>query len=416
MERIKLTDSNLRTLESDFAKDFAKGKTKDRIYWDTEIKGFGWRCRAGGDRRWILQYKFRREDRRYSLGPYPGITAKAARALAQAKLSEVWGGTDPQQAKRDAKRDAESKALAQVTLRMVVDNYLAAKQSKLRPLSYGQVQYHLMQHWKPLHDWPIKEIQIPQIATILDRLEKTGPVTAGHSRATLSALFTWAMGHGYVERNPVVGTIDPDNSKPRERVLSDTELAAIWNSCNSDDDYHRIVRLLILTGCRKMEIGGMVWSELNFDRYTWTIPGARTKNKRDHILPLPRAFWAIVESVERRPGRDFLFGYSDRGFRNWSDPKIALDKRCKVTGWTHHDLRRTAATRMAESPPDGLGIKPHVVEALLNHISGHKSGVAGIYNRASYLPEVKTALAMWAEYVTSIASGEKSKVVPMRSA
>jgi|SRR6516164_676851 integrase len=414
MERIKLTDSNLRTLESDFASDFAKGKTTDRIYWDTEVKGFGWRCRAGGDRRWILQYKFHGEDRRYSLGPYPGITAKAARELAQAKLAEVWGGNDPQQAKRDARIKVQS----QVTLRVVVDNYLAAKQSKLRPLSYGQVQYHLMQHWKSLHDWPIKEIQIPQIANILDRLEKTGPVTAGHSRATLSALFKWAMGHGYVQHNPVVGTINPDNSVPRERVLSDAELAAIWNHCQGDDDYNRIVRLLILTGCRKMEVGGLRWSELNFDNFTWTIPGARSKNKRDHILPLPRAFWNIIETVERRPGRDFLFGYSDAGFRNWSDPKIALDKRCGISNWTHHDLRRTVATRMADSPPDrehpescGLGIKPHVVEALLNHVSGHKSGVAGIYNRASYLPEVKTALARWAEYVASITGGEERKIL-----
>ena len=262
-----------------------------------------------------------------------------------------------------------------------------------------------------MHDWPIEEIRIPQIATILDRLEKTGPVAAARSRSSLSALFKWAMGHGYVQYNPVVSTVNPDNGVPRERVLSDAELAAVWNHCQGDDDYSRIVRLLILTACRKTEIGSLSWSELNFDNYTWTIPGARTKNKRDHTLPLPRTFWAIVESVERRPGRDFLFGFSDAGFRNWSDSKIALDKRCGVSGWTHHDIRRTVATRMAESPPDGLGIKPHVVEALLNHVSGHKSGVAGIYNRASYLPEVKIALARWAEYVASITSGEERKIL-----
>src|SRR5437763_556640 len=141
-------------------------------------------------------------------------------------------------------------------------------------------------------------------------------------------------------------------------------------------DYSTIIKLLSLTGCRKSEVGGMAWSELNFDKRIWTIPEARSKNKREHILPLPHAFWNIVESVERRPGRDFLFGHSDHGYSNWHDPKVALDQRCGVTGWTHHDLRRTVATRMAESPPDeehperrGLGIKPHVVEALLNHVS-----------------------------------------------
>jgi len=410
MERIKLTGTNLPRIESDFA---GCGKP-DRIYWDTEIAGFGLRFRDGGTRTWILQYKFNGADRRYAIGPYPGIAAKTARAMAQDRLAEVWQGRDPQQAKRDAK----VKAQAQIQLRTVIDNYLASKEPKLRPNSFYEIQRHLEKDWKSLHGWPITDIRRQQVANILDKLEKAGPVAAAHSRSTLSALFKWAMGHGYVDHNPVVGTINPDNGVPRERTLDDRELAAVWNS-SGDDDYGKIVKLLILTACRKMEVGGMAWSELNLDNHTWTIPADRSKNKRKHILPLPYAFWEIVESVERRPGRDFLFGYSDHGYRNWHDPKMALDRRCGVTGWTHHDLRRTVATRMAESPPDeehperrGLGIKPHVVEALLNHISGHKSGVAGIYNRATYQTEVKTALAQWAEYVASITSGEERKILP----
>jgi integrase len=409
MERIKLADANLARIESDFA-DCGKA---DRIYWDTEIGGFGLRCRSGGNRSWILQYKFDGADRRLKLGPCPDIKAKVAREMAQAKLAEVWQGKDPQAAKREAK----ASRLAQITLRMVVDNYLAAKQSKLRPLSYNQVERHLMVDWKSLHDWPIKEIQRDKVATVLDKLEKTGPVAAARSRSSLSALFNWAMGKGYSEHNPVIGTINPDNGVPRERVLEDHELAAVWNN-SGDDDYGKIIKLLILTGCRKSEVGGMVWSELNFDKRIWTIPAARSKNKREHILPLPHAFWQIVESIERRPGRDFLFGYSDHGYSNWHDPKVVLDKRCGVTGWTHHDLRRTVATRMAESPSDdehpescGLGIKPYVVEAVLNHISGHKSGVAGIYNRANYRPEMKTALAMWADHVANITGGEERKIL-----
>jgi integrase len=314
----------------------------------------------------------------------------------------------------------------------VIDNFLAAKKSKLRPHSYYETERYLMKDWKSLHDWPIEEIQIAQVANVLDRLEKPGPgakkpgprakrgraVAAARSRTNLSAVFKWAMGHGFVKYNPVIGTINPDNRAPRERVLSDHELVAVWNNCQGDDDYSRIVRLLILTGCRKMEVGGLCWSELNLADRIWTIPGARTKNKRDHALPLSRAFWEIVESVERRPGRDFLFGYSDHGFSSWTNPKEALDQRSGVASWTHHDLRRTMATRLAESPPDeehpercGLGIKPHVVQALLNHVSGHKSGVAGIYNRATYRTEVKTALAMWAEYVASITRGEERKIM-----
>src|SRR5262249_38308851 len=165
------------------------------------------------------------------------------------------------------------------------------------------------------------------------------------------------MQRGYVDNNPVVGTENPDNGVPRERVLSDRELAAVWNN-SGDDDYGKIIKLLILTGCRKMEVGGMRWSELNLNNRKWVIPPERTKNGHQHVLPLPRAFWEIIESVERRPNRDYLFGYSDRGFRNWSDTKVALDQRSGVHGppkekdWTHHDIRRTVATKMAESSSD----------------------------------------------------------------
>jgi integrase len=163
---------------------------------------------------------------------------------------------------------------------------------------------------------------------------------------------------------------------------------------------------LILTACRKSEVGGMAWSELNFDDRVWIIPGTRVKNKRDHALPVPHAFWEIIEPIERRPGRDFLFGFSELGYRNWSDPKEGLDRRCGISNWTHHDLRRTVATRMAD-----IGIQPHVIEAVLNHQSGHKGGVAGIYNRSSYAREVKIALAMWADHVASIIGGEERKIL-----
>jgi integrase len=421
MERIKLTGTNLTALEAKFAGD---GKA-DRIYWDTEITGFGLRFRSGGTRTWILQYKVHGADRRYTLGPYPGITAKTARAMAQDKLAEVWQGRDPQQAKRDAK----ARVQAQITLKTVIDNFLEYKQPpKLRPGSFREIKRYLDRDWDSLHGWPITEIKLANIASILDRLEKArGPVSTARARSALSSVFKWAMGRGYTDHNPVANSINPDNGKPRERVLSDAELSTLWNNCSDGSDYSRIIRLLILTACRIREIGGMAWSELNFDNYTWRIPAERTKNKREHILPLPHAFWKIIESVERRPGRDFLFGHSDRGYANWSDSKIALDKRSKVADWTHHDIRRTVATKMADSPeeeeqeknsppknspPTGLGIQPHIVEAVLNHVSGHKSGVAGIYNRANYQRQMKTALAMWADHVASIVSGEERKILP----
>ena len=184
-------------------------------------------------------------------------------------------------------------------------------------------------------------------------------------------------------------------------------MRAVWNACG-DDEYGRILRLLVLTGQRKNEVGGMRWDELKTDAGKWYIPGTRTKNHRDHELTLPPQAWAIIDSVSRRQGNEYLFGRK-HGFTSWSTCKQTLDRRAKATGWTVHDLRRTAATRMAD-----IGVQPHIIEAVLNHVSGHKRGVAGTYNRSPYEREVKNALAIWADHVAGIISGEKSKVIPMR--
>jgi hypothetical protein len=216
MERIKLIGINLARIESDFT---ACGKA-DRIYWDTEITGFGLRFRHGGAKTWILQYKINGVDRRYTLGPYLGITARAARAMAQDKLADVWKGNDPQQAKRDAKAKVQS----QIPLKVVIDNFLDYKQPKLRPGSFREIQRYLVRDWRSLHGWPVTEIKLPNVASILDRLEKVSPTSAARSRTALSQVFKWAMGRGYTDNNPVANSINPDNGVPRERVLDDAEL------------------------------------------------------------------------------------------------------------------------------------------------------------------------------------------------
>jgi integrase len=119
--------------------------------------------------------------------------------------------------------------------------------------------------------------------------------------------------------------------------------------------------------------------------------------------------WDIIAAVPRRNFNEHLFGKGKEGFNNWSVPKIALDKRSGVMGWTIHDLRRTTATGMAD-----LGVQPHVIEAVLNHVSGHKRGVAGIYNRSTYGREMKTALALWADHVASITTDTERKIIPIR--
>jgi integrase len=229
-------------------------------------------------------------------------------------------------------------------------------------------------------------------------------------------MFNWAMREGFdIPANPVFGTNRPAEPKSRQRVLTDGELAEIWFACR-DDDHGRIIKLLALTGQRRDEIGGMRWSEIDEDKKLWTIPGFRTKNHREHIVPLSDSALVLVAASPRRTDRDYVFGDGprrnggdERGFSGWSKAKAALDQRilevrqqtdpkAKRLPWRLHDLRRTCATVMA----DRLGVLPYLVEAVLNHVSGHKAGVAGVYNRAQYEGEVRDALKRWAEHVKTI--------------
>jgi integrase len=193
--------------------------------------------------------------------------------------------------------------------------------------------------------------------------------------------------------------------------LSDEELVAVWTACQ-DDDYGKIIRLAICLGSRRAEIGGLAWSELDLERGTWTLPAARSKNKRAHTLPLMPIALAIINSVPRMASRDQLFGlHASGGFMSWDRGKLALDQRCSIVAWTPHDLRRTVATRMAD-----IGVQPHVIEQILNHQSGHKAGPHGIYNKSSYEREVRAALALWEDHIRALIEGGERKVVPMTPA
>jgi integrase len=168
---------------------------------------------------------------------------------------------------------------------------------------------------------------------------------------------------------------------------------------------------LALTGQRREEIGSLRWQEVNFDNALITLPAERTKNGKPHDLPLSPPALAILTARPRRAGRDYVFGTGANGYLGWSSYKLALDARIAGKGaispWRLHDLRRTVSTRMH----DELGIAPHIVEAVLNHVSGHRAGVAGVYNRALYAKEKAITLARWAEHLGAIVGGECSKVV-----
>src|SRR5262249_32659637 len=244
-------------------------------------------------------------------------------------------------------------------------------------------------------------------------LVRRTPVAAAATwaHAAISGLCAWATGQGLCEVNPVVGINRPKKTPSRERVLSDLELATIWHALE-DDDFGIIVRLLMLLGQRRSEVGSMTWREVDLERGLWTIPGTRTKNGRPHTRTWPPIAEAIIASVPQMVGRDHLFGERASGFSSWAHAKKQLDIQLghKVEAWVLHDLRRSCATRMCD-----LGIQPHVVEQILNHQSGHRAGIVGGYNRSSYEREVRAALVLWNDHVRTLIEGGGRKVIVMRA-
>jgi integrase len=186
-------------------------------------------------------------------------------------------------------------------------------------------------------------------------------------------------------------------------------LVAVWNAA-PEGDFGRIVKLLMLTGQRRDEIADLRWAEIVDDMIA--LPAGRTKNSRAHEVPLSPQARLILNDQPQRVGRERVFGYGEGGFSGISRAKSKLDKASGVADWTLHDLRRTMATRMAD-----LGVQPHIIEPVLNHVSGHKGGVAGIYNRSTYATEKRAALDLWSSHAqTLLASAEGANVTMLKRA
>jgi integrase len=392
-------------------KSIAKLPEGEGLYWDQLLKGFGYLCRqdAGGviRRSFIIQYRHGGKQRKLKLGDAAKINVDQARKLAEKQFAQITLGNDPA-----AEKDAARAAKSVMKFSDAAELFLKFKAEKLRPSSLRMVTLYLTSaHYFPtFHKKPLDQITLGDVSRRLDALKRE---SASRARVHLNSFFAWCLTRGYCSQNPVINADAYEQGPGRTRFLNDDELRAVWNSCDMTTDFGKIVRLLLLTGCRCQEIGGLKWSEVDLSAGTITLPADRTKNNQEHMLTLPRLAMDIIRSVPQRVGNDHVFGERGNGFNSWQYAKGKLEDGIAVE-WRLHDLRRTMATKMAESPEDGgLGIQPYIIEAVLNHVSGHKAGVAGIYNRASYKSEMKDALLRWADHIAKIVG---INVVQLRSA
>jgi integrase len=388
---MKLTASTVRSL-------VLPAEVTDKIFFDDELPRFGVRVRAGGSRTWIVQYGIGGRERKLPLGRVTALDPGKARALAKDVLARVRLGEDPLALKYEAA------ARARETLGAQLPRYLAGKRASLRPRSYAQVERHLLVHAKPLHSRPLASLAGDRrgVAVVLAKIaEASGPVEANMVRSSLSAYCGWLMREGLLDANPILATNKAPQNGARTRVLSEADLKAIWNGLD-DDRYGVIVKLLVLTGLRREEIGGLRWDEIDLDQEVVRLPTERCKNKRPHDVPLSAPALAILKAQPREGDRVF------ESFGSWGRAKARLDRKLAgtVAPFRLHDFRRLVSTTMH----DKLGVQPHVVEAVLGHV-GHQGGVAGTYNKALYLDERRHALTRWAEHVEGIVSGRQPATV-----
>lgn len=239
----------------------------------------------------------------------------------------------------------------------------------------------------------------------------------------LSAFFDWLHTEHLVKKNPCRDVARPENGKPRDRVLSSDETRWFWLAADQERGaYGPLLKLLLLLGARLDEVSGMVRDELSDDGATWNLPGSRTKNRRPHVVPLPpmaRDLIATMDGPENKTGPScFVFTTTGTSpVSGWSRLKHRLDANMRaiagqdIPDWRLHDLRRSFVTGMGE-----LGIAPHVIELCVNHVSGSRGGIAGVYNKSQLMPERKAALERWAVHVAQLVSSadKGGDVIPMK--
>jgi integrase len=350
------------------------------------------------------------------------LTLAAARRLVGELRHEIAQGRDPAAIHLADKRRRVAVAIENASntfsaaARDYIEHYAKPRIRRwreqahllgLRPDDLSVIPRSLVDRWGAR---PVTEIDGHEVHAIVDEVRQRGAPgierradgpTESRARAMfgcLSRLFGRLLQQRRIETNPCATVHRPEAGQARDRVLTSDEIAQFWGATDKvGEPFGAALKLLLITGARLNEVSRMTRAELN-DEGIWSIPGARTKNRKPHVVPLPPLARDILASLPRIEGGLVFTTTGTTPISGWSKIKVRLDGLMgDVPAWRLHDLRRTCATTMAE-----IGVAPHIVEAVLHHISGAKASVAGVYNRAAYAAEKKAALEHWAAHIEAI--------------
>ena len=393
MPQIRMTKSSIDALRT---------PVKDMVYWDDGCPGFGVKVTPKGRKVFVVLYRTAGAGsrlRKYTIGPYGRVTLHQAKIVAQKVFTAKLEGRDPAAEKREAKRritaDCVSDLVESFINQYVSQRRSAPELSRLLRREVGAVWGN-----RSIHEITKRNV-IEHTTTIVQR---GAPVAANKTLKVIKTFLRWCVGHGILDESPADGVPLPTKEIARDRILSDEELARVIIAARKiGGPYGGIVEFLALTGQRREEVARATRVEFDIDQRTWTIPKARTKNGKVHIVHLSRQPLVILRASETRAPYVFS-SMGTKPFPAFSRAKRRLDELSGVTGWRLHDLRRTCVSGMAR-----LGTPPHIADKILNHQGGTISGVAAVYQRHEFLAERREALDRWASHISQIVAAERRR-------
>jgi integrase len=386
MPRLKLTKSAIDALPV---------PKLDTVHWDASAPGFGVKVTPAGRKIFIVLYRTGGAGsklRKYTIGPYGGVTLHQARVAAQKVFAAKHEGRDPAAEKRQSKRRAVADRVEDlldgfITQRLA-QNRSAAETSRLLRREVGI----------PWAGRSVHSISKRDVVDLISAIVQRGaPGSANKTLKSLKTFLGWCVGQAVLDRSPAEGVPQPMREVARDRVLDDTELAQVLIAARTmGGPYGGIVGFLALSGQRREEVAGLRWEEIDSVQRVWTIPKARTKNAKAHIVHLSTQALAVLTRAHQKGPVVFTL-VGSKSFQDFSHAKHLLDQLSGVTEWRLHDLRRTCVSGMAR-----LGVAPHIADKILNHQAGTISGVAAVYQRHDFLAERRAALDEWGAHLVRI--------------
>jgi integrase len=409
-----------RAITKSFVDD-VESTGKDVFYWDTREKGFGLKVTAGGAKSYVYQYRLGgREARvqRYRIGAHGSFTPDLARKRAKELMLLVRSNVDPAQAEKVQRRQRVDLAF-DVFAELFIKDFLVSQWRGGATNATHYLRKYAIPHFGRQ---ALPEIKRSDISAMLSKINSVA--SRRNTFAVVRRLFRWAVGRGDLETSPVRDMEVPAAPPHRDRVLTNVELAYVWHAAAGlGYPFGPFVRLLILTGQRRTEVAGLNWTEVNRAERVWTLPSARSKNSKPHRVPLSDAVITVLDELAQTqsggtkdcsptwPRKGLVFTTRNSGhITGYTKAKRRLDERVSqltlddqphdeggstfAEPWRFHDLRRTMATGMQR-----LKVRLEVTEACLNHTSGSRAGIVGVYQTHDYGQEKREALDLWAAEV-----------------